>query len=410
MPHQAPESRRGRVDEVVCIAAPLAHQYSETFIDAHAERLPARVIRVHSGYFPTRTAEGVHLLTMAGRAAASVLDRPFPGAARAIRTRALRRHLRRRRVTAVLAEYGQTGVSVLPACQAADVPLIVHFHGSDAFKQQWLRDYGAAYPHLCATADAVIATSREMEEHLLAMGAPRERLFHSPCGADTTRFSGGNPAHAPPTFVAVGRFVDKKAPHLTLLAFQAALARCPDARLVMIGDGELLEACRHLSVALRIAHAVEFPGPLPPAEIAARLRTARAFVQHSVRTTTGDREGTPVAVLEAGATGLPVVATRHAGIRDAVLDGQTGLLVDEGDVESMARHLITLATDRERAAALGAAGCARVRAQFSLETTTRRLWNIIDGAIRRHREARNARTSHIPLCEALGPAIPPYAG
>jgi len=404
---RAPQDRRDHTREVVCIAAPLAHQYSETFIDAHAERLPARVTRVHSGYFPTRAAGGRHLLTMAERAAASALERSFPGAARAIRTHALRRHLQRRRVTAVLAEYGQTGVSILPACQAAHVPLIVHYHGSDAFAQRWLRDYGDAYPHLCASADAVIATSREMEDHLLALGAPRERLFHNPCGADTTRFRGGNPAQAAPTFVAVGRFVDKKAPHLTLLAFHAALARCPDARLVMIGEGPLLEACRHLTHALRVAHAVEFPGPLPPADIAARLRAARAFVQHSVRTTTGDREGTPVAVLEAGATGLPVVATRHAGIRDAVLDGQTGLLVDEGDIESMARHLVTLATDRDRAAALGAAGCARVREHFSLETTTARLWRIIDGAIRRH---RNGRASHLPPRETLEPPLLPYAG
>jgi hypothetical protein len=90
---------------------------------------------------------------------------------------------------------------------------------------------------------------------------------------------------------------------------------------------------------------VEFTGRLPHAEVAAALRGARALVQHSMATPEVKCEGTPVSVMEAGASGLPVVATRNGGIPDVVLDGRTGFLVEEGDVAAMAGRMIELARD-----------------------------------------------------------------
>jgi glycosyltransferase involved in cell wall biosynthesis len=111
------------------------------------------------------------------------------------------------------------------------------------------------------------------------------------------------------------------------------------------------------------------------------MRQARVFVQHSVVAADGNREGTPVAIIEAGASGLPVVATRHAGIPDVVVEGSTGFLVDERDVEGMARHMIRLAQDAELAGRLGRAARERVQVHFSTETSIRRLWTIITSCI-----------------------------
>src|SRR5439155_1881807 len=127
-----------------------------------------------------------------------------------------------------------------------------------------------------------------------------------------------------------------KAPYLTLLAFHKVLAQVPDARLTMVGDGDLLEACHQIAKSLSIDMRVDFVGQRQSADIANILKTARAFVQHSLQTSSGDSEGTPVAILEAGAAGIPVVSTRHAGIVDIVRDGETGYLVDERDIDSMA--------------------------------------------------------------------------
>jgi glycosyltransferase involved in cell wall biosynthesis len=97
------------------------------------------------------------------------------------------------------------------------------------------------------------------------------------------------------------------------------------------------------------------------------MRQVRVFVQHSRVAADGDSEGNPVAVMEAQLSGLPVVATRHAGIPEVVLDGQTGLLVDEGDVNAMAAAIELLLLDPALCAQFGAAGRCHVAEGFTLE-------------------------------------------
>jgi glycosyltransferase involved in cell wall biosynthesis len=96
-----------------------------------------------------------------------------------------------------------------------------------------------------------------------------------------------------------------------------------------------------------------------------------------VEAANGDSEGTPNSVMEASACGLPVVATRHAGIPDVVIHNETGYLVDERDVDAMARHMIALVDAPEQAAAMGAAGRARVERGFSMDVSMRRLLAVL---------------------------------
>jgi glycosyltransferase involved in cell wall biosynthesis len=112
------------------------------------------------------------------------------------------------------------------------------------------------------------------------------------------------------------------------------------------------------------------------------MQKARAFVQHSVTAHDGDAEGTPNAVLEAGASGLPVVATRHAGIKDSVIEMKTGLLVDEGDIDGMAQHMIRLAKDSALAASLGKAARERILTEYSMDKSIQNLWAIIDSTLK----------------------------
>jgi glycosyltransferase involved in cell wall biosynthesis len=148
----------------------------------------------------------------------------------------------------------------------------------------------------------------------------------------------------------------------------------------MIGEGVLWGPSRQIARALGIQHAVDFLGVQPPEKIATYMAEARAFVQHSQRATDGDCEGTPNTILEAQASALPVVATRHTGIEDVVVEGETGLLVDEGDVDGMAREMIRLAGNPQLAGSLGAAGRARVVDHFSLERSIARLSQVIRDA------------------------------
>jgi|GEM_PF-600870 len=356
---------------VVCVVHPNKNAYSETFIRAHIENLPARVIDLPGVWFPLHQDKSV-----------------------------LKQFLLENNVDVVLAEFAPAGVAVMEICHEIGLPLVVHFHGFDAHHTILLQQIGEYYSKLFAIAASIIASSQNMRSRLLELGSLPEKIVVNPYGVDTSLFVSANPNLSPPTFLAVGRFVDKKAPYLTLLAFRKVLDKHPAARLVMVGDGVLLEACKQITKSLKMADAVQFLGVLSPDEIATLMQRVRAFVQHSVCTSYGDSESLGVVFLEAGASGLPVVATRHDGIPEVVLDGKTGWIVEEGDVDGMAECMLKLAEDSTLAAQLGKAGRERICTEFTKEKSINGLWEIIKAAIQDYREKsliKNLNLSEINL-------------
>ena len=364
----------------LCIVSPNRNAYSETFIAAHLERLPGVALVLTDGHLPRRDADGALLLppTLARRVASRLLGTT----PEVLLERRIARLLKRHRIEVVLAEYGPTGEAMLDPCRRAGVPLVVHFHGVDAFHVKLLKDH-AGYRRILKEAAAVVVVSREMERQLLSLGAERGRLHYTCYGIDVERFRAGRPDQAPPHFIAVGRFVDKKAPHLTVLAFHQAWRKEPAMRLTMAGSGPLWDSTRQLVAALGLEGVVELPGVLTPHQVAGRMGASRAFVQHSVVSADNDHEGTPLSVLEAMASGLPVVATRHAGIPDVVEHGVSGLLSAERDLDAMADHLLRLAADPVRALGMGPAGRSGAERNHRVEDSVARLTAILAGAARR---------------------------
>jgi glycosyltransferase involved in cell wall biosynthesis len=369
-------------EQILCVLSPQENAYSQTFVRAHKEYLPAKIVSLYATDYENFSDDNGPLIgtELAGRLSRALQRRLLKLEPQFFQQRAMANFLADNKVDAVLAEFGPTATLVMDACDKMNVPLIAHFHGYDAYRQKTLQTFGRRYPELFEIADAIVAVSRDMQAQLIKLGAPADKVHYNSCGVEPSVFKGANPLNNPPTFVAVGRFVDKKAPHLTLLAFQATLEKCPEARLVMIGDGPLWEACRQMTMSLGLSSAVELQGVRSQAEVATVMQQARAFVQHSITTHDGDSEGTPVAVLEAGASGLPVVSTRHAGIKDAVIHQKTGLLVEEGDIHTMAEHMIRLAKDPQLAASLGKAGREWVSSEYSMDKSINRLWSIIEAA------------------------------
>jgi glycosyltransferase involved in cell wall biosynthesis len=280
----------------------------------------------------------------------------------------------------VLAETGTMGAFVHAACERGKLPYVVHFHGVDAYGRELLAESRSHYHAFFKRAASLVVVSRAMRAQLIGLGAPAGSIVLAPYGVDVDPPQVADPAHAGPCFVAVGRFVEKKAPHLTLQAFAAVLRQLPEARLVMVGDGPLLAVCRRWAEDNGIAGAVTFAGARSRAEVSRHMALSRVFVQHSLTASNGDSEGLPLAVLEAGAHGLPVVSTRHAGIPDAVRNGMDGLLVAERDVSAMAAAMLRLALDPGLSARLGASFRARVAAKYSREHSIRRLRGILQAA------------------------------
>src|SRR5688572_794623 len=281
-------------------------------------------------------------------------------------------------VDVILAEFGTTGADVWRHADKLGIPLIVHFHGHDAHRSSTVEPYRERYREMFKHAFRIVSVSSYMTKALIELGADPARIVYNPYGPRPAFFQ--NEPDYSKTVLSVGRFTDIKANHLTLMAFRDALKRVPDARLVMVGDGDLLETCRSLAAVWGIENSVSFLGAIPHSEVLPLFSKACCFVQHSVVPSYGDAEGTPVAILEAGAAGLAVVSTRHAGIADAVVHGETGFLVEERDVEGMAEYLSKLLADRDLAASMGAKAREHIRLNYNIERHIACLQGLIDGA------------------------------
>jgi colanic acid/amylovoran biosynthesis glycosyltransferase len=362
----------------IALVAPYPPSLTETFILAHRDQLPADVLFIQ-GWRPMvddRPVLSWPEIAMY-KARRILLREPLARERTAAYTRAFARHA----AGAVLAEYGQTAAATVDACRTLGIPLIAHFHGYDASVQSVLDEQADEYRKLFRHAAAIVAVSKAMRQRLIGLGAPPERTHWNPCGVDCNVFQATDPAASAPVLVVVGRLTEKKGPTYSIRAFAQALTAVPEARLRLLGDGPLREECEKLVANLGIGHAVEFLGAQPHAVVSDVLRDARAFVQHSVVAASGDSEGTPVAVLEAGASGLPVLGTRHAGIPDVVVHGETGLLVDERDVDGMAAHMVAVLRDAAFAGRLGAAARRHVGEHFSMDRSIERLWRVIEGCL-----------------------------
>ena len=354
-----------------------------TFIQHHIDRLQDVVLVLYDGMTPRRTLQGHTFMrtTLNGRMIDLVQAKLRGNTLQGEHSRRIAKMLKAYRIDVVLAEFGYVAMEMLDACRMAGVPMVAHFFGIDAHGRKYLDRY-RNYSRIFQKGCPVVVVSREMERQLTGLGADPLSVHYICCGVDVQMFNSGDPASAPPHFVAVGRFVEKKAPHITLLAFAEVLKTRPDARLTMIGDGRLWEVGHQIVQALGIGDRVDLAGPASPKEVLERMLQSRAFVQHSVNAMDGDSEGTPVAIQEAMATGFPVISTRHAGIMDIMEHRVHGLLCDPLDLRQMAAHMIELANDPALAGELGRKAMEHARVAFPLERQIGLLQDVLFNAVK----------------------------
>ncbi len=351
----------------LAIISPSYDTSSETFIQAH-KRIPGVKVFFYYGGVVPKFLEGQGPVDF--KTIWAIMNRT--GQQRDKRTNlslpeeALVKSFKQHQIDCVLAEYGTTAVGVLNVCRNLNLPLIAHFHGFDASVHLVIEKNLKAYQQLFDYASSIIVVSRSMEKKLLGLGCPTSKLVYTVCAPDDAFFD-VKPNYSKQQFVGIGRFVDKKAPYYTLLAFQKTLLNHPDAQMIIGGDGPLLNTCNNLVKYLKIKKNVLLPGHITPGQYREYLKESIGYVQHSITAENGDMEGTPVGILEAGAAGLPVISTIHAGIPDVIIHGRTGLLCKEHDVEQMAAHMEQLLNDKQLAIKLGTAGKENIRNNFSME-------------------------------------------
>jgi len=211
------------------------------------------------------------------------------------------------------------------------------------------------------------------------LGAPKEKLHYIPYGVDLNVYKKNTQKkELKKNIVAVGRFVEKKAPHLTILAFSLISKTNTNSDLIFVGDGPLLNPCKQLVRALRLESRVKFLGVQSSIQIAKLLSSAYIFVQHSVIDEDGGAEGAPNSIMEASASGLPVVSTKHEGIPDIVIDGVSGILVKEFEIEEMAIAIEELLSNNELYKKMSSAGEHRIKTEFNLDVQIKKLAELLE--------------------------------
>src|SRR6056297_2612402 len=329
---------------MLAIAANTFDKPSETFIRAHVTHIaPGRTVLIcrkdgGATQFDCPVLSNFALLSPPRHLAERIVNglsfrwRKYVDPAVCGRDEArVRTFLHRHGVTAVLAEFGPEGALLRRACTRAGIPLYVHFHGFDATVQGRNTHWRRHYRRLFRDAAGVIVPSEFLADRLCDLGCPQDKLHVSPNGIDPSVFRPGERSRQ--RFITVSRLVPVKGPLQTIHAFGRVHQRFPNAHLDMVGDGALFDECVSLANDLGIQDAINFHGAKPASFIADLMARSGIYVQHSVTTDDGQTEAFGIAPLEAGACGLPVVATRSGGIMETVVDGETGLLVEEDDVD-----------------------------------------------------------------------------
>ncbi len=266
--------------------------------------------------------------------------------------------------------YGHKAVKYLGMLVKWGGPFVVSFHGVDVVKFVDRPGYLDELRRVFARARLVLARSRSLLDRLRDLGCPEEklRLNRTPIPLEEVRFTERRPpADGEWRLLQACRLIPKKGLYTTLQALPAVIARFPKARFVLCGTGPEEKRFAAKARALGLQDHVIMPGWLGQRELPGAFRDAHVFLHPSETTASGDQEGVPNSMLEAMASGLPVVATRHGGIPEAVTHGEDGLLVEEKDAAGLAEALCTLLADPDTLARFSRQAAASVRARFGSE-------------------------------------------
>jgi glycosyltransferase involved in cell wall biosynthesis len=286
------------------------------------------------------------------------------------------------------AHFAVDAAAALPLESQLKISLIVTLHGYDAtITDRVLLRYAAGRTYLRhkdelrARARFFICVSEHIRRQAIERGVPEAKLRTIPIGVDLNFFV-PDPLRSrdlDPIVLFVGRLVEKKGCDHLIRAMSFVEARQPAARLLIVGDGPLLDPLR--AQARESLRNCTFLGSQPPSVVRDLMYRSSLLAAPSIVAASGDTEGLPINLCEAQAIGLPVAGFQGPGVSEAVLENETALLVPPGDEHALAEAISSLLTDACLAKRLAAAGCRRAQQHFSLEAQTARLEDLYDEAL-----------------------------
>ena len=275
--------------------------------------------------------------------------------------------------------FGHIAVHLRPLIQTWPKPTIVSFHGADVLVDMDKPAYRKATKEMLDAVARVLVRSESLRRAVVNLGCDEHKIDIVRTGIPLEEFPFRErdfPQNGEWRFVQACRLIEKKGLRTSLRAFAKFAALYPKSTITIAGEGPLLRELQELARELKIGSRVSFTGFISQEKLREIFYASHIFLHPSEIGRDGNQEGIPNSMLEAMASGLPVFATQHGGIPEAIEDGVSGVLVPERDHEALARALLDAAQDRHLLLQLAREGAAAVAAKFDQRAQVRRLEEI----------------------------------
>jgi colanic acid/amylovoran biosynthesis glycosyltransferase len=291
--------------------------------------------------------------------------------------RALMKVLERRSARLLHIYFGHIAVHLLPLIRAWPRPSIVSFHGADVMVDMNKPAYREATRQMLDVVKLVLVRSESLRRAVADLGCDQKKIEVQRTGIPLDEFP-FRERNFPGSdgewrFVQAGRLIEKKGLPVTLRAFASFLKRYPKATLTIAGEGPLLGHLQELARELKIDNRVSFTGLISQEELRDLYYGSHVLLHPSETGRDGNQEGIPNSMLEAMASGLPVFATEHGGIPEAIKHGVSGVLVPERDEEELTWTLLNAVEDQRFLARVARGGAEVVGENFELRLQAGRL-------------------------------------
>lgn len=278
---------------------------------------------------------------------------------------------------------GNLGV-LLKDLRIIEGKIVTSFYGFDV--SSYIKDNEDVYQDLFKKGDLFIALSNQMKKKLIDLGCTEKLVIKHPLGIDPQKFIFRKrklKSENPIRILTIARLTEKKGLEYSIKAFAKATKR--KIEYIIVGDGPLRDELENLISELQIKTKVILKGWKDRDEIRNLCDKSTIFMLASVTAESGDQEGTPTVLLEAMASGLPIISTLHAGIPEQVRNGKSGFLVPERDIDAIAERLNYLIEHPEIWQKMGKTGRKFIEENYNIDKLNDRLvgiyQNLLEGKL-----------------------------
>jgi len=291
--------------------------------------------------------------------------------------------IKKEKVNLLHAHFGSFGAKLVGVKRAVGLPLVVSLYGDDASSYPRRPEWRHRYQRMFKEAEGFVAICEDMKNKLIGFGCPAKKIFIVHLAVDLERYT-YRPRRPGKTvrFLIVAKFEEKKGHRILLSAFKKVHDRRKDTHLTIVGFGPLEEEIKKMITDWRLGDCVELVDTTNHPDFFSlfvkNLHEKDIFVHPSLTTPAGDSEGTPTVIMAASSCGMPVISTWHAGIPEVVVDGETGFLVPEKDIEALAERMLYLANHPELWNKFGFAGRKYMEREFSPQALISNLEGVYD--------------------------------